>query len=121
MTAPTLPLHRPATALCADLAWAAFDQIETDPYRWDQDTFRNTHNQPHGTSHDFAGWIVTLAGDEWADNKHVLVDGEKVPVRARAVTLLDLAEDEAWNLLDLEETDLEALRSRIVDTFGEVE
>jgi hypothetical protein len=120
MTAPTLPLHRPAGLLCADLAWAVFDQIEENPERWDQDSYRNTHNQPHGPSHDFAGWVVTLNGDEWADDWHVLVKGEKVYVKQRAIQLLDLDAEQVWNLLDLEETDLERLRTRIVETFGEV-
>lgn len=134
MIAPTLTRPADPTITPAVLAWAAFAQIEETPERWEQEHYRT--QMSGGWAFDFAGFVLNLDGAKWAAGErsfvhatdddpdaHVgIVDGVPlVHARDRIRRLLGLDVHGMWLLVDLEDTDLEKLRTHLVDVFGELD
>lgn len=102
----------------ADLLRKTLEQIEKEPWRWDQKTWRRRkRSKAHPeckTAMCFAGWAVTLAGEEFlVPDKFVIrnhggVEELLMPhdtsgggsIRSRAIHVLGLTEDQAEELFD---------------------
>lgn len=125
-----LDRHHVDTITPATRAWAAFAMIEEAPERWEQGHYRTPISG--GYAYDFAGHVLNLDGAKWVSRWHLETDLDDpdgflraktgrplVHARDRIRRLLDLDDDGMWLLVDLDETDLEKLRTHIVEVFGE--
>jgi len=128
-----LDRHHVDTITPATRAWAAFAMIEEAPENWEQGHYRTPVSG--GWVYDFAGWVLNLDGAHWVTrsryllspasddpNHHIRLVAPGVRVvhaLDRIRRLLDLDDKGVWLLVDLEDTDLEKLRTHIVCVFGE--